>query len=54
MNRLRINPVFKRILALNLSSLDSSARRDESGAKIRLNNGFMSRRFIHLRRIIRL
>lgn len=56
-NRLDINSVFRRILASNSSRIlpflhESSA--DEFGAKIRLNTEFISRQFIHLRRIIRL
>ena len=53
-----MNSAFKRIQAPNSSSLDSSVstsiRREEFGAKIGLNTGFISRRFIPLKWIIRL
>ena len=55
--RLGINPVFRRIMWLNLSSADSSVstswrrvdRRVEFSHIIRLNTGFIPRRGIRLR-----
>jgi len=44
----------KAILAPDSSRLADESSEDKFRAKIRLNTGFICRRFIHLRRIVRL
>ena len=51
-----ISPVLRQILALNIIRLvlADEFSEDEFGAKIRLKTGFISKRFVCLRRVIRL